>query len=289
MNFAIGGAQFGLDYGVYNTAGAVAESEITKIIRLAKTLNVNSIDTASDYGLSESVLGCQDIGRFHVTTKLPSHRDLTQPMDQWIHEAISKSLTKLKRPIIDTLIVHNTDQIELSNVKQISDQIKYEKEMGRISKFGLSIYYPEELERIIPVLEIDVVQGPMNVFDRRLKDTGWIQKLYDLGIELEIRSIFLQGLLLRLEKLPKRFNRWSEFFRKWVEWLKETGFTPIEGCLYSVRDYRINKYVVGIERVEQLREIYDASQSVNLINGSLPEHLRCADLGLIIPSNWSRL
>ena len=59
----------------------------------------------------------------------------------------------------------------------------------------------EELDLIISNFQIDLVQCPFNVFDTRMIKTGYFKKLKKLNIEIHVRSIFLQGLLLMNEKL----------------------------------------------------------------------------------------
>ena len=42
--------------------------------------------------------------------------------------------------------------------------------------------------------DIDIVQSPFSIFDRRLDSSGWMKRLTDRNIEIHVRSIFLQGL-----------------------------------------------------------------------------------------------
>ena len=53
---ALGTAQFGFDYGIANSQGQIKSSEVNKILKLAKNLNIDLIDTAIAYGVSEKVI-----------------------------------------------------------------------------------------------------------------------------------------------------------------------------------------------------------------------------------------
>ena len=53
----IGTAQLGMNYGIANTSGQLSLNEMSKILLYAKKKGVNSLDTAIDYGESESNLG----------------------------------------------------------------------------------------------------------------------------------------------------------------------------------------------------------------------------------------
>lgn len=57
MKLALGGAQFGLAYGVANTSGQVALPEASRILQMAYKQGVRVIDTAIAYGESEKALG----------------------------------------------------------------------------------------------------------------------------------------------------------------------------------------------------------------------------------------
>ena len=50
MRLALGTAQFGLDYGISNTAGQVKPPEVDRILAEAKKHNIDTLDTAIAYG-----------------------------------------------------------------------------------------------------------------------------------------------------------------------------------------------------------------------------------------------
>ena len=54
--FALGSAQWGLDYGVANEQGRPTDAELRSLLGKAKQAGVTSIDTASAYGCAEAVL-----------------------------------------------------------------------------------------------------------------------------------------------------------------------------------------------------------------------------------------
>ena len=68
---ALGGAQFGSNYGITNIAGQVSGAEIRAILTLAKKSGIDTIDTARLYGESEAAIGhCHDVARdFRIVSK----------------------------------------------------------------------------------------------------------------------------------------------------------------------------------------------------------------------------
>ena len=53
-----------------------------------------------------------------------------------------------------------------------------------------------ELDHLITLMDINIVQAPLNIIDRRLETSGWLSKLYKNGIEVHTRSSFLQDCYL---------------------------------------------------------------------------------------------
>ena len=77
--------------------------------------------------------------------------------------------------------------------------------------------------------------------------SGWLDKLKDLGVEVHVRSSFLQGLLLiSRDKVPKKFRTWDNLWNEWHKWIKENDVSPVEGCLAYVLSHKKIDKVVGL-------------------------------------------
>jgi aryl-alcohol dehydrogenase-like predicted oxidoreductase len=70
----LGTVQFGLDYGISNKHGRPTSDEVVRILAVASRAGITVLDTAHDYGESESVLGsCLPSDHaFRIVTKTPS-------------------------------------------------------------------------------------------------------------------------------------------------------------------------------------------------------------------------
>jgi len=134
----------------------------------------------------------------------------------------------------------------------------------------------------------DLVQAPYNIFDRRLEQSGWLQVMSDSHVEVHIRSVFLQGLLLMSrDSRPTKFNRWSYSFDLLEKWIKENNTTALQACLsLPLNDDRINKIVIGVDNTQQLQSILSRGG----INTPVPPLSLCLkDVDLINPSHWNSL
>ena len=285
---ALGSAQFGMQYGITNTSSRFTDDDIKEVLRIAKKHDIDTIDTAIAYGESETRLGKHDLNGFKVITKIPKFSSEDPGIEKWINEEIESSLLRLNKNKIHAILLHHPNDLKKSKGKIIYESLEKLKGQNLVSKLGISIYSPNELDNIFTNFDFEIVQAPFNVIDSSLINSGWMKKLNNNGIEIHTRSTFLQGLLLSdLSKIPTKFNKWRDIFESWDHQVSKINISKMEACLnYSNSFNEINKIIVGIDNLSQFKEIlsYDLSKDYH----ALPS-LNCLDKMLINPSNWDSL
>jgi len=288
LRLALGTAQIGLSYGVANTSGQISYDEGVHLLEQAWAAGIGTLDTANVYGQSEQRLGEIGVDNWNVVSKLPELPQTCTNVRKWVYEAVTCSLERLKKERLYGLLLHNPQQLlEPWGVELYGAMVEL-KDQGIVEKIGISIYKPQELDLLLPHFQLDLVQAPFNVLDRRLKTSGWMKRMQQKGIEIHVRSVFLQGLLLmEVEKRPEKFIRWQPLWELWHRWLKEEKLTPVQACLGFVLSHNeINRVVIGVDNTEQLQEIISAAE----IRVPTPPHdLIAKDMDLINPSRWDTL
>jgi len=283
---SIGTAQFGLNYGISNVKGKTSKQEVKKILNFAKQNNIISIDTALAYGESEKVLGSIGVSDFDVVTKMPPIGNSTINIENLINENFKSSLQRLHLNSLEGILIHNDNDLLGKNGSKIFRSLQFLKQEGFVRKIGISSYNPEIAEKIIDNFEIDLIQGPLNIFDRRFISSGLLDKLSKSNIEFHSRSAFLQGLLLmNKNSLPIYFSKWNSQFVSFANVLRDSGITALEACVnYSLSIENINKVIFGIESLSQLQEILKAVYTE--IDTNIFNQLETDDPMLINPSLW---
>lgn len=281
----VGTAQFGQDYGVTNNNGQVAIDEAFKILKKARSYNALSVDTASSYGDSESILGSIGVSDLEIITKLPSAKTRKSKLLDFYEESIKTSINNLKVKSVDTVLLHRPEELLGSSGDEIYKALCALKEKEYTKNIGISIYAPDILKPITDKFRFDSVQAPVNIFDRRLLSSGWLKKLRDMDISVMARSIFLQGILLSsIENLPLYFHKWTKVFENWHAYCKNNNLSLLETAVqYIVQIPEIDKIIIGIENEKQLSEILKSLKKYNLTNA---DHLSVDDVNLICPTNW---
>lgn len=264
--------------------------EIEGMLDFAHKNKVEYIDTAFDYKNVYQKLGKFNLKSFKIISKLPkvnSNNNIS--IHDQINGVIEKSLFQLKIDKIDTLLIHDLGDIE-DNDKclKIIEVLKNFKNNNVINKIGFSIYSPKILRNFIDLSLIDIVQAPLNLIDQNLITSGYLKKLNTEKVEVNIRSIFLQGLLLISNKdyLNNNFGNWSKTWDKWFNFLEKgiPQISPTKLCLDFVRNIRgIDKIVVGCNSQKEFEQILSIMNSEAIFD--FP-NIKLNDEQLIYPYNW---
>lgn len=287
MKLALGTVQFGLKYGVANKSGKLKINEAKKIINLAYENNINTLDTASGYGNAEDILGNIGVENFHISTKLYPGLDLKNDK-QVILKNINESLKKLDVTEINTIYFHRTSDLSDYNGKLMYETLVNLKQKKIIKNIGISIYSPNELDLILDKYNIDIVQVPYNLVDRRIENSGWLKELKSRSILIHARSIFLQGILLiKYDDLPIYFKQWNHLWKKWNNWLQDNPtISPLDVALgFVYHNNFIDKVVVGVDSCDQLQEIINSARKTS--NFDFP-NIISEDENLVLPYNWPK-
>ena len=288
--FAIGTAQFGMEYGINSSNGRVEIPEINRILNYAKSINIDLLDTASSYGVSEEILGKISDHNFKIITKTRHFKstEISEKEIALLNDDFSRSLTKLNKKFIYGLLVHNSDDLFKAGANRLFDSLLALKEAGKILKVGVSVYDLRQLDFVLENFNLDIVQLPLSIFDRRMVENGMLSYLNSQGIEVHARSIFLQGLLLIKKNMrPEKFSQWNKLWDVWDKWLIENDISPLEASVRFVNSIsEVSKIIVGVETAYQLTEINSSAAG---FLPSIPDELLTTDECLLNPSNWKQL
>ena len=287
---ALGTVQFGIDYGINSESGPVQPKEVRRILNYARSQNIDLLDTAPVYGNSEKVLGVANVQNFKVITKTRhfNNTEISNSDIDLLKKDFSCSLMDTRQESFYGVLVHNANDLLKPGAEKLYDHLKELKQAEKIEKIGVSVYEYSQLQSVLDNFDIDLVQLPFNILDRRMIDSGMLGKLCRSNIEVHARSVFLQGLLLMSKKnRPDKFKRWNGLWKIWHEWLNDNQITALEVTIrYAISIPEISKVLVGVDTTDQLEEIVIAS--LGLLPG-IPTEVYTNDADLLNQSNWGKL
>ena len=281
---ALGTAQFGMAYGATNNFPPPSLDDVGEILEFAIDNNVRHLDTAASYGDSEEILGKIGVSNFVVTTKLPHIGNSPIVAKNWVELQIEGSLKRLRLDTISTVLFHNCDDLLGRNGDLLWSELSAIKAAGTISKIGVSVYDVVELAKVLQLYKIDVVQVPCNILDNRFRHSDLLSTLTNRNIEIQVRSIFLQGVLIA-EPLtrPQYFHQFHEYLEPWDTWIAQNKLDARSACFTSVDQLGCADFaLIGVGSKSHLSELLVARQTT--VN--LDKDFSCTELRLIDPRFW---
>jgi aryl-alcohol dehydrogenase-like predicted oxidoreductase len=242
QQLALGTAQFGLDYGITNAQGRVAPDEALRMLQCAWEGGVRMLDTAPAYGASEQALGdafaSEPARSWRVVTKTLPLRTPQVGADGIAHveAAFRASLAQLRTTSVDTLLVHHADDLLVPGGEALYRWLRAEQKAGRAARIGASVYDGAQVRALLARYRLDAVQLPASIADQRLLADGTVQRLQDAGVEIHVRSLYLQGLLLADPSfVAERFAPHGAWAQRLREECRSRGLTPVQACLSFFR------------------------------------------------------
>jgi aryl-alcohol dehydrogenase-like predicted oxidoreductase len=276
---AIGTVQFGMDYGISNATGRTPKSEVSEILNLAHFNGIQTLDTAQGYGKSEVVMGEVGVQDFQVISKL-------SPAELKKETAETLTLRSLKATGLNKfygMLFHNAESA-MQNPSTIHD-LQVLKAKNVISKWGYSLYTPQELEELLDKYELpDLVQVPYNHLDNRFEPI--LKELHQKGVEVHTRSTFLQGLFfMNPIGLSEFFNPVKGYLTALQENV-DTSLSIAPALLNWVIDKSfIDKVVIGVNTKAQLESNIKGLESSSICD--LPEWISVPN-EILMPNLWPK-
>lgn len=285
----LGTVQFGLPYGVANKAGQPSQEQAFSVLDAAWDCGVRVLDSAQEYGQANHIIAQYHAARAHRFRVI--NKVLRHPVDiDTVYDSLARERDALRIDAFECVMFHYPASVN----NNVPDDFFFQlKARGLSDKSGLSFEDPQEFKRISQRFDLDVVQLPFNPINQCFIAGDFIDSLSMAGIDVHVRSLFLQGLLLAGSIIPPHLAALSPSIDKMSADCKERGLSTITACiLYALRRPSVGHLVVGAQNLEQWQQIFSAYQEAGVIadHVTLPwETYACPDYDLVHPVQWAKL
>jgi aryl-alcohol dehydrogenase-like predicted oxidoreductase len=250
----LGTVQFGMAYGIAGRAEAMDDGEARSILEAAHAAGIRRLDTAPGYGNIEERLGalCNGLD-FRIITKIPALPPESGETDAaaFVTASLERSRAHLGSSLCGILF-HGPHDLEgplgtaawAAAAGWCADQDL---------PLGTSIYGPEQLATLSGQYDIAMAQLPGNALDQRL---AAFPHRFE-GIEITLRSIFLQGLLLMdRDAAVARLPAATPALDRWHDWCEEQGLDPLDAAVALAKGLPgVAFCTVGVDSVSHLEQI----------------------------------
>lgn len=285
----LGTVQLGLDYGINNPNGKPSLAEAFSILNNAYDNGIKILDTAEAYGNSQEIIGKFQKAfpqkKFNIITKLAANNTLK---DGELINHISKSCLILATNTLYGYMFHNYQSFN-ENLNLYAEILQAKKQ-GLIQNIGISLYNNNEILDIIEnYKDFDFIQIPFNLLDNQSKRKPFLDKARKSGIQVHIRSVFLQGLFFKnVNQLPEKLSPLAPYLKELDAIMLKNRLSTEELALqYVLKKKYIDYVLIGVENTEQLIEnIRICNKTINVPHKSI-DAINVAQEELLNPVNWS--
>jgi aryl-alcohol dehydrogenase-like predicted oxidoreductase len=276
----LGTAQWGSDYGITNAAGRISDAQCSALIAVAGDAGIRALDTAAGYGDAQRRLQPW-APSFRISTKVSGADPAT------VLHHIEACLVELGVEQVESVLIHDWESLDRETQIAVADELGNAVGRGLVMRVGASIYDERGIESAREAFDaagvsLGMLQVPANPLDQRLNTCASLIEVHAAGTRIQVRSVFLQGLLVA----PSLANlgQHDDVLRFHTR-VTELGMNPIAVCLNHARALPwADEVVVGATTAEELQTIVTAWQHGEAVLAD--EDLRSNDLDLIDPRRW---
>jgi aryl-alcohol dehydrogenase-like predicted oxidoreductase len=283
----LGTVQWGLPYGLSNHHGVTMPETVTALLSEARRCEIEVLDTAALYGKSEAVLGTNSLNGFKVVTKTPKFTAtcISDVDVNHFSEAFQQSLSLLSCKKVYGLLIHHAENLLVPGGEKLLAAMMQLKEKGAVEKIGVSVYDSMQVDSILKKFTPDLIQLPLSILDQRMHASGHLELLKTKGVEIHVRSVFLQGLLLMsLRDIPAFFEPIRPLLTRWHAAAHAQGLTANQAAIAFVKNLPyVDTVLIGLNNLEQFRSCCnDFSINTNFD----AKGLACSNPVFVNPSLW---
>ena len=183
-------------------------------------------------------------------------------------------------------MLHRPEQLISKKGSEIYKKLKIIKKKGIIKKIGYSFYNDKYLNLFSKKFKPDTIQFPLNILNNKFTSKKNIKILKKKHITFQVRSIFLQGILLNNNKNISKLKSLKKYLKQLENFQKKNKLNKIECCINFIKSQKyIDEIVVGCDSYKNFIQIKKALRNKKTKYPKIK--VKKSDKNLIDPRQWS--
>jgi aryl-alcohol dehydrogenase-like predicted oxidoreductase len=256
----LGAAQLRFESAV-GARGRAPEAEIAEILSVAARSGVGVLDTAVPYDSAEAMLGDAMPAGAPFRIMVKAARCDRGP--DFVEAEARASLRRLGVASADAIIVQSAGDLFGRHGPALWDKLCDLKDQGLFSKIGVSALASDDPAGLARRFRPDILQAPASLVDQRLLASGALAAVAEMGVEVHLRSIFLQGLLfLPPDRMPAPLKDAASSLSRVRRMIAEGRSDPLQAALgFALARPEASAVIVGVTSAAELSAIIAAAAS----------------------------
>ncbi|MDG2531482.1 bifunctional regulator KidO [Caulobacter endophyticus] len=254
-------AQFGLDGMNASPRSRSPEIEARDILNIAARARLSVLDVSGVYGRSESVLG--DLIPRPVSCRVTLAAARADRGPDFVEAEARASLRRMGLERADTIVVQSPSELFGAHGPAMWDRLHRLREQGLFRNIGISAHATDDPVGVARRFKPDIIQAPASLLDQRLLADGSLQRIAGMGVEVQLRSIFLNGLLfLPPDRVPAQLKGASGRLSRVRRMIAEGRSDPLQAALgFALSRPEASAVIVGVTSAAELSAVVAAASS----------------------------
>jgi len=256
----LGSAQFALDQTVA-ARGRSPLAEARDILDIAARSQLAVFDVTGHSPMAEAALG-EVLPRpnpFRIS--ISTVRADRGP--DFVEQEARAALRRMGVEQADAILVPAASELFGPHGMALWDRLKSLKDQGLTRKIGVSVFASDDPLGVARRFRPDIVQAPASLLDQRLLIDGTLAALTGYGIEVHLRSIFLNGLLfLPPDRAPNHLKAAASRISRARRLIAEGRSDPLQAALgFALSRPEAATVLVGVSSPAELSAVIAAASS----------------------------
>ncbi|HEY9216998.1 MAG TPA: bifunctional regulator KidO [Phenylobacterium sp.] len=257
----LGSAQFPLDEAPGASRGRSPAEQVKDILQIAARAGLGVFDVAGRAPQNESILG-QLMPR-PVPFRIAISTVRADKGPDIVELELIASLRRLGVETCETVLVPSASDLFGDHGAALWTRLQRLKDQGLFKKIGITAFASDDPVGLARRFRPDIVQAPASLLDQRLLVNGALAEIAGLGIEVHLRSIFLNGLLfLPPDRVPSQLKGAAGRISRARRMIAEGRSDPLQAALgFALSRPEAHAVLVGVTSPGELSAVIAAASS----------------------------
>jgi aryl-alcohol dehydrogenase-like predicted oxidoreductase len=256
----LGTGQFGLDQPP-GPRGRPREAEARDILSIAGRSGLSVLEVARGSGTADHLLrgALPQPNPFRIT--LTSIRPDRGP--EAVEAELRAQMLRLGVERVDAIIAPSATDLFSAQGPALWDKLKALKDEGVCRRIGVPVYASDDPVGVARRFKPDLVQAPASLLDQRLLLDGSLAAIAGMGVEVHLRSIFLNGVLfLPPDRAPSHLKAAAGRISRARRLIAEGKSDPLQAALgFALTRPEASAVLVGVTSAAEMSAVVAAAMT----------------------------
>jgi aryl-alcohol dehydrogenase-like predicted oxidoreductase len=256
----LGATQFQTGHGGH-LRGRSPEGEVRDMLAAAARAGLGWLDAGAASTLVEQMLGAEEPRPNPMKLLVKSVRGDRGP--DVVEDAALASLGRLGLTCAHAIVVQTASDLFAPSGEALWARLEQLRGAGLFKQVGISAYASDDPVGLARRFKPDFIQVPASLLDQRLLLDGSLTAVREMGIEVHLRSIFLNGLLfLPPDRVPAQLKGAAGRLSRARRMIAEGRSDPLQAALgFALSRPEADAVIVGAATTAELSAVIAAASS----------------------------